>query len=55
MIFKLIKESRRKKRLGNKFLLKTVYHELGHLFIALLFDDMFPITRLIIDKKKLKK
>jgi hypothetical protein len=38
-------------RKKNKRLLKTTYHELGHLYVALLFDNFIPVTQLVIGKK----
>ncbi|MGN7707973.1 hypothetical protein [Chryseobacterium sp. 22543] len=55
MILKFIKNQRLKKRRSNKKLLKTLYHELGHLFIAILYEDIFQIKLLVIDKKIAQK
>lgn len=41
-------------RKKNKKLLKTTYHELGHLYVALLFDHFIPVTQLVIGKKGIK-
>lgn len=41
-------------RKKNKKLLKTTYHELGHLYVALLFDNFIPVTQLVIGKKGIK-
>lgn len=41
-------------RKKNKKLLKTTYHELGHLYVALLFDNFIPVTQLVIGKKAIK-